>query len=60
MKPHTPAPRKATTEQPTAHSSAAWLGCSRRRRCTMLKANTVIMKKGIGSMAEKIEPTHSQ
>jgi hypothetical protein len=43
------------TEVPTAHSTAAWLGCSRRRRCTMLKANTVIMKKGMGSMAEKID-----
>jgi hypothetical protein len=26
----------------------------------MLKAKTVIMKKGIGSMAEKTEPHHCQ
>ncbi|MNR35960.1 hypothetical protein D3C85_1538370 [compost metagenome] len=55
-KPHTPAPRKAITPVPSAHSTAALFGCSRRRLLTTLKANSVIMKNGIGSSAENTEP----
>ncbi|MNT76097.1 hypothetical protein D3C72_2150590 [compost metagenome] len=43
-----------------AHRVAARLGCCRRRLPTMVKANSTMAKKGIGSRAEKIEPTHNQ
>ena len=51
---------KAMTPVPKAQSTAALFGCSRRRRFTMLKAKTVMAKKGIGSSAENTEPHHCQ
>ncbi|MNI73280.1 hypothetical protein D3C73_1292750 [compost metagenome] len=59
-KPQTPAPKKAVTVVPLAHSVAARFGCCRRRFFTMLKAKITMARKGSGSRAEKIEPTHSQ
>ena len=59
-KPQTPAPKKATVEQPSDQSSAALFGWLRRPCQTMTKAKLIIRKKGTASNIEKIVPVHCQ